>query len=67
MSPREAASEIDPTAKPAQHMARRVPVALKDELREKLRTPEAKKIIKREKEPSRWTNHMVVVKRGKKL
>lgn len=51
--------EVDDTIPPVQHMARRVPISLRKELRKKLDEMEAEGKIVKETKPSRWVSHML--------
>ena len=59
--------EIDPTVRPVQHQPRRVPVALKAELKEKIDSMVKQKILRKVEEPTPWISSMVAVKRPNKL
>ena len=57
----------DDTVKPVQHTLRHVPVALRDEVKEKLLDLEKRGIIKKVSAPTKWISSMVLVaKPGKK-
>jgi len=59
--------EVDPDVRPAQHMPRNVPVAVQQELRQRLQELENMKILSPMKEPTKWINSMVIVKKPNKL
>lgn len=52
---------VDPSAIPVQHTSRRIPVALKKEVKAKLEDLERKGIIVKETAPTEWISNMVVV------
>ncbi len=56
---------VDPDVKPVVHAPRRVPYALKDELKVELESMEKKGIIRKvhNNEPTDWVNSMVVVRK----
>ena len=55
--------EIDPTAKPIVHPPRRVPVALKKQLKDELSRLEQLGILKEVTSPTPWVSSMVVVRK----
>ncbi len=55
--------QIDPSAKPVVHPPRRVPVALRDRLKQELDRMEEQSIIAKVTEPTEWVNSMVVVEK----
>ena len=60
--------DVDPTVPPVQHIPRRVPVPLKDKLKDKIQelAMEQKGVIKQVNEPMPWISSMVtVIKPGK--
>ncbi|XP_028417983.1 uncharacterized protein K02A2.6-like [Dendronephthya gigantea] len=57
--------EIDPTAKPVVHPPRRVPVALKKQLKEELSRLERLGVLKEVTSPTSWVSSMVVVRKPK--
>ena len=59
--------ELDETITPVQHQPRRVPVALRAELKEKIDSMVAQRILKKVVEPTPWINSMVVVRKPGKL
>lgn len=59
--------EIDKTVTPVKHHPRRVPIALREEVREKIDQMEAAGMISRVTDPSDWISSMVIVKTPKKL
>ena len=58
---------LKPDAKPVQHAPRRIPVAIKDRVKEKLDDMEKKGIIQKITEPTEWISSMVVVTTAKKI
>lgn len=59
--------KLDPTVPPVQHNPRRVPVALKEEVKKKIVELERKQILKKETEHTEWISSMVVVSKPGKL
>jgi len=59
--------EVDPDARPVQHMPRNVPVAVQQELRQRLQELVNMKVLSPVKEPTKWINSMVIVKKPNKL
>ena len=59
--------ELDETITPVQHQPRRVPVALRVSLREKIDSMVAQRILKKVVEPTPWINSIVEVKKPGKL
>ena len=59
--------KIDPGVLPVIHPPRRVPVALRDKLRQELDRMEALDVIERQTEPTEWVNSLVIVTKGNKL
>ena len=57
----------DETVKPVQHTPRRVPVALRDEVKEKLLDLEKRGIIKKVTTPTEWISSMVIVAKPGKI
>ena len=57
----------DETVKPVQHTPRRVPVALRDEVKEKLLDLEKRGIIKKVTAPTEWISSMVIVAKPAKI
>ena len=58
---------VDPSATPAQHTSRRIPIALKKEVKAKLEDLERRGIIVKETAPTEWISNMVVVAKPKKI
>ena len=58
---------VDPSAVPVQHTSRRIPVALKKEVKTKLEDLERKGIIVKETAPTEWISNMVVVAKPGKI
>ena len=58
---------LKPDSKPVQHTPRRIPVAIRDRVKEKLDDMEGKGIIAKVTEPTEWISSMVVVKTPKKI
>lgn len=58
---------LKPDAKPVQHTPRRVPIAIKDKVKDKLDELENKGIIAKVTEPTEWISSMVVVMTPKKI
>ena len=59
--------EIEENARPVQHVPRRVPVALREAVRNKLDDMEKRKVITKVTEPTNWISSMVLVKKPNKL
>ena len=59
--------DIDESVKPVQNNTRRVPVPLKDELKNKIKDLEQTGVIAKVNQPTPWINNMVVVKKPNKL
>ena len=59
--------DVDETFSPVQHAPRRVPVALKKELKDHLELLVAQNIITPVKEPTKWINSMVAVRKPGKI
>ena len=55
--------DLDDTVKPVIDPARRVPVAIKDQLKIELDELESKGIIAKQTEPTDWVSSMVVTKK----
>ena len=53
--------DVNPTVPPVQHLPRRVPLPLKDRLKEKIEELEHKGVIKQVNEPTPWISSMVTV------
>ena len=49
----------DPLVNPTQHSARRVPIALRDKVKEKLEDLESKGIVEKVTIPTEWISSMV--------
>ena len=58
---------VDPSAVPGQHTSRRIPVALKKEVKTKLEDLERRGIIVKETAPTEWISNMVVVAKPGKI
>jgi len=58
---------VDPAAVPVQHTSRRIPIALKKEVKAKLADLERKGIIMKETAPTEWISNMVVVAKPGKI
>ena len=58
---------VDPSATPVQHTSRRIPIALKKEVKAKLQDLERRGIIVTETAPTEWRSNMVVVAKPKKI
>ena len=58
---------VDPSAVPVQHSSRRIPVALKKEVKAKLEDLERKGIIIKETASTEWISNMVVVAKPGKI
>lgn len=63
----DATFKTDEKVQPVQHAPRRVPVALRDEVKRKLADLEAKGIVKKVTEPTEWISSMVIVAKPGKL
>ena len=59
--------EIDKTIEPVQHTPRKVPIATKEELRQKILSMEKANILKKVDTPTDWISSMVAVKKPGKL
>jgi len=59
--PGEHAITIDSTVKPVVHAPRKIPLALKDKVRDELKRMEENDIIVKQTEPTAWVNSMVTV------
>jgi len=59
--------ELDPSVSPVQHVPRRVPVALKQQLKEKLDSLAAQGIIQSVSSPTPWISNLVAIKKPGKL
>ena len=59
--------EVDKTVEPIQHTPRKVPIATKEELRQKILAMQKAKILKKVDTPTDWISSMVVVKKPGKL
>ena len=57
----------DPLVNPTQHSARRVPIALRDKVKEKLEDLESKGIVEKVTIPTEWISSMVVVTTPSKI
>ena len=58
---------VDPSATPVQHTSRRIPIALKNEVKAKVEDLERRGIIVKETAPTEWISNMVVVAKPKKI
>ena len=65
--PGECHLELEPHAKPVQHVPRRVPVPIREAVKEQLDDMEQRDIIAKVTEPTDWISSMVVVKKPNKL
>ena len=65
--PRQYHIDVDETFSPVQHAPRRVPVALKKELKDHLEMLVAQNVITPVKKPTKWINSMVAVRKPGKL
>lgn len=61
--PGECTIHIDPSAVPVIHPPRRVPLALRDRLRDELKNMERQQIITKVTEPTEWVNSMVAAEK----
>uniref|UniRef100_A0A8D8RNC4 Uncharacterized protein K02A2.6 n=1 Tax=Cacopsylla melanoneura TaxID=428564 RepID=A0A8D8RNC4_9HEMI len=59
--------EIEDKIVPVKKIPRRVPIALKDKLKQKLNELEAKGVIQKETEPTEWISNLVMVNKNDKL
>jgi len=57
--------QIDPKATPVKHRPRRVAIALKEPLRQKIKELEERKVLKKVTKPTDWISSMVAVKTNK--
>ena len=58
---------MDPSSIPVQHTFRRIPVALKKEVKAKLKDLERRGIIIKETAQTEWISNIVVVAKPKKI
>ena len=58
---------VDKNVTPVQHSPRRVPVALREDVKKKIIELQEKGIIKKAEEPSEWISNMVVVAKPNKI
>ena len=58
---------IDKNVTPVQHFSRRVPVAIRKDVKNKIIELQKKGIIKKAEEPSEWISNMVLVARPNKI
>ena len=65
--PGEYHMELDPEVKPVQHLPRKVPVALRGELQDKINELVSQGVLAKVDTPTEWTSSMVAAKRGDKL
>ena len=65
--PGEHTIEIDPSYTPVVHSPRRVPVALKEQIKEELQRMENAGVVVKQKEPTDWVNSMVTVIKPEKI
>ena len=59
--------ELDETVKPVVHPPRKVPVALRDRLKEELDKLVREKVITSVTEPTNWVSSLVLVNKPEKL
>ncbi|VDI06080.1 Hypothetical predicted protein [Mytilus galloprovincialis] len=59
--PGEHSIQIDSTVKPVVHAPRKIPIAIKDKVKEELQRMEQNEIIVKQTEPTPWVNSMVTV------
>ena len=59
--------ELDPTVKPVQHLPRRVPQALKEDIRSKIDSLVKRGVLTKVTDPTEWISNMVAVKKPGKL
>jgi len=59
--------ELDPSVSPVQHVPRRVPVALKQQLKEKLDSLAVQGVIQSVSTPTLWSGSLVAIKKPGKL
>lgn len=59
--------EVDPSIRPTVQTARRIPVTLRDELKQQLDEMEKMQIVIRVDEPTDWVSNLVLVKRNDKI
>lgn len=59
--------KLDPTIKPIIHPPRKLPVSLRDKVRDELSRMEEAGVIVKEPEPTEWVNSMVVVTKPNKV
>lgn len=59
--------EVDPSVKPVQHLPRRVAVALKQEVNDKIDDLVNKGVLAKVTEPTEWISSMVVVRKPNKI
>ena len=65
--PGEQTIVIDPSYTPVVHPPRRVPLALKEQIKEKLQRMENIGVVVKQKEPTDWVNSMVTVIKPEKI
>ena len=63
----ECSIQVDPNVQPEQHIPRRVPVALQDDVKKKILELEKGEIIAKVTEATDWINSMVIVAKPDKL
>lgn len=59
--------DVDSTVLPVQHLPRRVPLPLKDKLKEKIEELERRGVIKQVNKPTPWISSMVTVTKPGKI
>ena len=65
--PGEHTIEIDPSYTPVVHPPRRVPLALKEQIKEELQRMEDTGVVVKQKEPTDWVNSLVTVIKPEKI
>ena len=65
--PGEHTIQIDPSYTPVVHPPRRVPVTLKEQIREELQRMENTGVVVKQTEPTDWVNSMVTVIKPEKI
>ena len=65
--PKEHTIKVDPSVTPVVHPPRRVPLALKERIKEELKRMEVAGVIVKETDPTDWVNSMVTVVKPNKI
>lgn len=62
----EATLDVDPTKSPGQERPRRIPVGIRQRLREEIADLQSRKLIEKVDHPVKWTSNIVIVKKKNK-